>query len=252
MSPTQIVCRASLTAKGLLGSGRILTGSGSPWVASEQRLNSATHPARRDRRAPQRTRVRCGRSSVSSFNAIHLILNCIVPDLGASATRVGPILASSPGSMTRLPASVATGALLGGGACWAHWKIDHRAHHRRSNGKKRHFTTIERRSSIACTIWHEHFESHGSRLRRRAVQLPIRPAKRQLGPGSACRTRTAGIRRVKGVPQLGRRVGNWLTAQEGEKLLWGVDHTTLRGKRGAAIVSLLLGCVLRRSEIVGV
>ena len=28
-----------------------------------------------------------------------------------------------------------------------------------------------------------------------------------------------GIRRVKGVPHLGRRVGNWLTAGEGEKLL---------------------------------
>jgi hypothetical protein len=31
----------------------------------------------------------------------------------------------------------------------------------------------------------------------------------------------AGIRRVKGIPQLGRRVGNWLTASEGEKLLSG-------------------------------
>ena len=58
----------------------------------------------------------------------------------------------------------------------------------------------------------------------------------------------AGIRRVKGVPQLGRRVGNWLTAQEGERLLSGFDRITLRGKRDAAIVSLLLGCGLRRSE----
>ena len=45
----------------------------------------------------------------------------------------------------------------------------------------------------------------------------------------------AGIRRVKGVPQLGRRVGNWLTASEGEKLLLGFDPLTLRGKRDAAI-----------------
>jgi hypothetical protein len=29
----------------------------------------------------------------------------------------------------------------------------------------------------------------------------------------------AGIRRLKSVPQLGRRVGNWLTAAEGERLL---------------------------------
>src|ERR1039457_4346992 len=44
----------------------------------------------------------------------------------------------------------------------------------------------------------------------------------------------AGIRRVKGVPQLGRRVGNWLTASEGQQLLPGFDCTTLRGKRDAA------------------
>lgn len=60
----------------------------------------------------------------------------------------------------------------------------------------------------------------------------------------------AGIRRVKGVPQLGRRVGNWLTAAEGEQLLAGVDRQSLRGKRDAAMVSLLLGCGLRRSEVV--
>ena len=61
----------------------------------------------------------------------------------------------------------------------------------------------------------------------------------------------AGIRRVKGVPQLGRRVGNWLTAAEGEQLLSGFNSQTLRGKRDAAMISLLLGCGLRRSEVVG-
>jgi integrase len=60
----------------------------------------------------------------------------------------------------------------------------------------------------------------------------------------------AGIRRVKGVPQLGRRVGNWLSAAEGEKLLSATGTRTLRHKRDAAIVALLLGCGLRRSEVV--
>jgi integrase len=59
----------------------------------------------------------------------------------------------------------------------------------------------------------------------------------------------AGIRRVKGVPQLGRRIGNWLTAPEGEKLLSGFDRLSIRGKRDEAIISLLLGCGLRRSEV---
>jgi integrase len=61
----------------------------------------------------------------------------------------------------------------------------------------------------------------------------------------------AGIRRVKGIPQLGRRVGNWLTASEGEKLLSGFDRLSLRSKRDAAIVALLIGCGLRRSEVAG-
>jgi integrase len=56
---------------------------------------------------------------------------------------------------------------------------------------------------------------------------------------------------VKGVPQLGRRVGNWLTAAEGQQLLSGFDRATLRGKRDAAMLSVLLGCGLRRSEVAG-
>lgn len=60
-----------------------------------------------------------------------------------------------------------------------------------------------------------------------------------------------GIRRVKGVPQLGRRMRNWLTASEGQKLLLGFDPLSVRGKRDAAMTSLLLGCGLRRSEVVG-
>ena len=59
----------------------------------------------------------------------------------------------------------------------------------------------------------------------------------------------AGIRRVKGVPQLGRRVGNWLSAAEGEALLSRTTSDTLRQKRDSAIISLLLGCGLRRSEV---
>jgi len=61
----------------------------------------------------------------------------------------------------------------------------------------------------------------------------------------------AGIRRVKGVPQLGRRVGNWLSAAEGDKLLSETGDGSLRHKRDAAIVALLLGCGLRRSETGG-
>ncbi len=60
----------------------------------------------------------------------------------------------------------------------------------------------------------------------------------------------AGIRRVRGVKQLGKRLGNWLSVEQSRRLLGRVDTRTLRGKRDAAMLGLLLGCGLRRSELV--
>lgn len=60
----------------------------------------------------------------------------------------------------------------------------------------------------------------------------------------------AAIRRVKGVRQIGQRVGNWLTAEQGHNLLEAISPKALRGKRDAAMLSLLLACGLRRSEVV--
>jgi site-specific recombinase XerC len=57
-----------------------------------------------------------------------------------------------------------------------------------------------------------------------------------------------GIRRVKGVKWLGRRIGNWLSGDQAQGLLNVVSSDTLRGKRDAAVLGLLLGCGLRRSE----
>jgi site-specific recombinase XerD len=59
----------------------------------------------------------------------------------------------------------------------------------------------------------------------------------------------AGIRRVKGVRRLGVRVGNWLTAEQGKKLLGAESADTLRSRRNRALLSLLIGCGLRRAEV---
>ncbi len=59
----------------------------------------------------------------------------------------------------------------------------------------------------------------------------------------------AGIRRVKGVRRLGVRVGNWLTAEEGKKLLSTESADTLRSCRNRALLALLIGCGLRRAEV---
>ena len=60
----------------------------------------------------------------------------------------------------------------------------------------------------------------------------------------------AGIQRVKGVKLLGVRLGNWLTAEQGRNLLTRVDTDELRGKRDHAMLATLLGCGLRRAELV--
>ena len=59
----------------------------------------------------------------------------------------------------------------------------------------------------------------------------------------------AGIRRVKGVRRLGVRVGNWLAAEEGKKLLSTESRDNLRSCRNRALLALLIGCGLRRAEV---
>jgi len=49
---------------------------------------------------------------------------------------------------------------------------------------------------------------------------------------------------------LGVRVGNWLTVDQSRTLL-GKSLDSLRGKRDRTILSLLIGCGLRRAELVG-
>jgi integrase len=61
----------------------------------------------------------------------------------------------------------------------------------------------------------------------------------------------AGIRRIKGAKRLGMRLGNWLTADQGRKLLAIPTSGSVRERRDYAILSLLLGCGLRRAELTG-
>jgi site-specific recombinase XerD len=58
-----------------------------------------------------------------------------------------------------------------------------------------------------------------------------------------------GITRVKGVASKGIRLGNWLSIQQAQKLLNTPDASTTKGLRDRAILAVLLGCGLRRSEV---
>src|SRR6516165_9363741 len=58
-----------------------------------------------------------------------------------------------------------------------------------------------------------------------------------------------GITRVKGVASKGVRIGNWLSVKQAQALLNAPDTSTKKGLRDRAILAVLLGCGLRRSEV---
>jgi len=61
---------------------------------------------------------------------------------------------------------------------------------------------------------------------------------------------TAGaIERVNGVKSQGVRAGNWLTKEQAQKLINLPDISTLKGIRDRALLAVMLGAGLRRSEV---
>jgi len=65
-----------------------------------------------------------------------------------------------------------------------------------------------------------------------------------LAPDVAARIGT-----VEGAKQAGIRAGNWLTREQAQTLLRLPDAETLQGQRDQALLALLIGCGLRRSEL---
>ena len=59
----------------------------------------------------------------------------------------------------------------------------------------------------------------------------------------------AGIARARGVKRSGVRLGNWLTVEQAEALLSLPDPATIKGLRDRAVLALLIGAGLRRSEL---
>jgi hypothetical protein len=58
-----------------------------------------------------------------------------------------------------------------------------------------------------------------------------------------------GIVSLQGVRQSCNRAGNWLTREQARDLLAQPEIETTEGKRDRAILAVLLGCALRRSEL---
>lgn len=79
---------------------------------------------------------------------------------------------------------------------------------------------------------------------------PIRKLAREMADNGLLKPAVAAaIERVPGVQQLGVRTGNWLTRDQANDLLNAPDLETLAGKRDRAMLALLLGCGLRRMEL---
>ena len=62
----------------------------------------------------------------------------------------------------------------------------------------------------------------------------------------------SAISRVKGAKQSGVRLGQWLDAPQSEQLLRAPDASTIKGRRDGAILAVLVGAGLRRSEVAAV
>jgi site-specific recombinase XerD len=60
-----------------------------------------------------------------------------------------------------------------------------------------------------------------------------------------------GVARVKGVKTQGVRAGNWLTREQAQALINLPDIETLKGLRDRAILAVMMGAGLRRSEVAG-
>src|SRR3984885_4178079 len=108
-------------------------------------------------------------------------------------------------------------------------------------------------SRIVVTRYRMHLESRALAANTINQQLAAvrRLAHEAADAGLLSPELAAGIGRVKGVKQLGFRAGNWLSAEQCSEVLRSAIGTSMRAKRDYAMLAVLFGCGLRRSELVG-
>ena len=58
------------------------------------------------------------------------------------------------------------------------------------------------------------------------------------------------IKRVPNIKRQGKKLGNWLTKEQATAMINAPDTTTLKGLRDRAILAVMIGCGLRREEVV--
>ncbi len=106
---------------------------------------------------------------------------------------------------------------------------------------------------IVVVRYRMHLESRGLAANTINQQLAAvrRLAHEAADSGLLSPELAAGISRVKGVKQLGFRSGNWLSAEQSSEVLKHAYGDCMCAKRDCAMLAILFGCGLRRSELVG-
>ena len=102
--------------------------------------------------------------------------------------------------------------------------------------------------SIALSCFVTGFISNNADMRRRLAAVR-RIAYEAADAGLLSPELAAGIRRMKGVRRIAVRLGNCLTPEQGRRLLESATASTARQLRDHAMVIMLIGCGLRRAEL---
>ena len=110
------------------------------------------------------------------------------------------------------------------------------------------------RRQITLTLLHKWRDDLAKRLKPPSVNVQVAAVKKMLREaaraGLVDRVTAAEFAELNGLPIRGRSTGNWLEREQCRALLAVPNRRTLKGKRAYCILALLLGCALRRTELV--
>src|ERR1700730_6502862 len=93
----------------------------------------------------------------------------------------------------------------------------------------------------------DHLSPSTINVRLSAIRKLVGEARRN---GMIGREEADDLTDIPNVGQKGTRLCNWLTREQAKELLAVPDRSTLKGKRDYVIIALLVGCALRRRELV--
>jgi site-specific recombinase XerD len=98
-----------------------------------------------------------------------------------------------------------------------------------------------------------HLEQRGIAASTLNLHLTVirKLAREAASNGVLAQDAASAIAGVKGARQKGSRLGTWLNLDQAQALLKAPAGDSLRAKRDRALLALLVGCGLRRSEVAG-